>query len=208
MPVTRQNTIDGSRCCRALAALVVVIILTAASSSGYAQGSTTRYVYDDNGRLRAVIAPNGEANIYEYDAAGNFTEIRRNTANTLEALDFSPRECLPGIQVTIIGTGFGAGVNAVAFNETLHLTQQGRFLSEDPIGFAGGLNLYEYVASNPVKFTDPMGLAYFAKRPLGNKPWLGPASCNPLDDALNTEVSHEQLFFEDGQSPSNIGLDL
>jgi len=118
MPVTRQNTIDGSRGCRALAALMVVIILTAASSSGYAQGSTTRYVYDDNGRLRAVIAPNGEANIYEYDAAGNITAIRRNTASTLEVLGFSPKEGVPGTQVTIIGTGFGGGVNAVAFNGT------------------------------------------------------------------------------------------
>jgi RHS repeat-associated protein len=33
-----------------------------------------------------------------------------------------------------------------------------RFLSEDPIRFAGGVNLYEYVGSNPVKFTDPSGL--------------------------------------------------
>lgn len=82
------------------------------------QGGTSRYVYDDNGRLRAVLAPNGEANIYAYDAAGNITAIRRNTASTLEILGFSPREGIPGTQVTIIGTGFGAGVNTVAFNGT------------------------------------------------------------------------------------------
>ncbi|MFN0086214.1 MAG: IPT/TIG domain-containing protein [Blastocatellia bacterium] len=82
----------------------------------YGQGGATRYVYDDNGRLRAVIAPNGEANVYEYDPAGNITAIRLNAATTLEVLSFSPREGVPGAQVTIIGTGFGAGVNAVAFN--------------------------------------------------------------------------------------------
>jgi YD repeat-containing protein len=82
------------------------------------QGSATHYVYDDNGRLRAVVAPNGEASIYEYDAAGNITAIRRNTASTLEVLDFYPREGLPGAQVTIIGTGLGVGVNTVAFNGT------------------------------------------------------------------------------------------
>ncbi len=82
------------------------------------QGGTVRYVYDNNGRLRAVISPNGEAAIYEYDPAGNITAIRRNTADTLEVLGFSPSEGVPGTQVTITGTGFGAGVNSVAFNGT------------------------------------------------------------------------------------------
>jgi len=34
-----------------------------------------------------------------------------------------------------------------------------RFISEDPIGFAGGdVNLYAYVANNPATFIDPIGL--------------------------------------------------
>jgi hypothetical protein len=34
----------------------------------------------------------------------------------------------------------------------------GRFLTPDPIGFAGGFNLYAYCGNNPVGAVDPSGL--------------------------------------------------
>ncbi|MGH9832577.1 MAG: RHS repeat-associated core domain-containing protein, partial [Blastocatellia bacterium] len=34
----------------------------------------------------------------------------------------------------------------------------GRFISEDPIGFDGGVNFYAYVRNNPVNWVDPFGL--------------------------------------------------
>jgi uncharacterized protein RhaS with RHS repeats len=35
----------------------------------------------------------------------------------------------------------------------------GRFISEDPIGFAGGINFYSYASNSPTNRIDPLGLA-------------------------------------------------
>jgi len=101
---------------RTCTTLLLVIVFTASLLSASAQGGTTIYVYDDNGRLHAVISPSGEAAVYEYDAAGNITAIRRLATDSLAILAFSPHEGLPGDQVTFTGVGFGGGVTNVSFN--------------------------------------------------------------------------------------------
>ena len=83
----------------------------------------------------------------------------------------------------------------------------GRFISEDPSGFAGAdANLYRYAGNSPTNFTDPLGEAHFARRPLHGLPWSGFLSHNPFDDFMNTELCHEQLIFDDGQQPGNLGF--
>ncbi|MGH7471588.1 MAG: RHS repeat domain-containing protein, partial [Longimicrobiales bacterium] len=44
------------------------------------------------------------------------------------------------------------------FRNRHYSAEHGRFLQEDPIGFAGGLNLYAYAGNDPATFTDPFGL--------------------------------------------------
>jgi uncharacterized protein RhaS with RHS repeats len=45
-----------------------------------------------------------------------------------------------------------------------------RFLSEDPIGFAGGFHLYAYVENNPLLYTDPLGYTKGGKQNISVNP--------------------------------------
>jgi RHS repeat-associated protein len=44
------------------------------------------------------------------------------------------------------------------FRNRWYDSKTGRFTQEDPIGFAGGSNLYAYAGNNPASYTDPFGL--------------------------------------------------
>ncbi|OQW36993.1 MAG: hypothetical protein A4E19_14765 [Nitrospira sp. SG-bin1] len=78
------------------------------------------YVYDDAGRLRAVIDPASDTAVYAYDAVGNLTGITRQASSTLAVLQFTPSSSPIGTTVTIYGTGFSAtpASNTVKFNGT------------------------------------------------------------------------------------------
>jgi YD repeat-containing protein len=115
----RKQTVKKSIFQRALTALAAAGLALCVSASAIArQGGTTRYVYDENGRLHAVISPSGEAVVYEYDAAGNITAVRRLAADALTILAFTPHAGVAGDLVTLVGVGFGAGVQGISFNGT------------------------------------------------------------------------------------------
>jgi RHS repeat-associated protein len=62
----------------------------------------------------------------------------------------------------------------------------GRFLTRDPIGYNGGINVFAYVHNSPVKNIDPLGLDD-ADKPwyIEDKPWYPPGTSRtpkPFDD--------------------------
>jgi YD repeat-containing protein len=77
-------------------------------------------VYDDAGRLLAVIDPTTDTAIYAYDSVGNLTGITRQPSSTLAIIQFTPSASPIGSTVTLYGTGFSAtpASNSVKFNGT------------------------------------------------------------------------------------------
>jgi hypothetical protein len=84
-----------------------------------AYAGDVQYVYDDLGRLSAVVNPTtNEAALYQYDAVGNLLGIVRQPASTLAILNFTPKSGPVGTTVTVAGLGFSttASQNTVTFN--------------------------------------------------------------------------------------------
>jgi RHS repeat-associated protein len=110
-------------------------------------GKTYFYHRDHHGSITALTDSAGAiVNRYRYDAWGN-TAVMANAVSNPFA--FAGREFDPA-------TG-------LYFNRARYYDPQlGRFISEDPIGLAGGVSLYGYAASDPVNLSDPSGLSPYA----------------------------------------------
>ena len=150
---------------------------------------------------------------YAHDGNKNVSEVIAADCSLAAHYDYAP------FGVPTISCGTSAVANHWRFSseyiddETemfhynhLHYEPKcGRWLGRDSIDAEGGVNLYLFCLNRSEDVVDVIGRAYFALRPLRGVWWLPIMSHNPLDDYLNTEISHEQLFFEDGNSPSNVG---
>ncbi len=112
------------------------------------------YVYDDLGRLKAVIDPATDTGIYNYDAVGNLLSISRQSSSTVSILEFTPKSGPVGTTVTIFGTGFNTtpSQNTVQFNgviATVASSTETRIVTTVPSGATTG----------PIGVTTPSGSA-------------------------------------------------
>jgi RHS repeat-associated protein len=69
-----------------------------------------------------------------------------------------------------------------------------RFISEDPIGLAGGWNMYAYVNGAPTMFTDPTGLASEGGSGSGGFP--GPSACTYYEKRCTDSCGEDKYACE------------
>ncbi|MFA7403470.1 MAG: RHS repeat-associated core domain-containing protein [Pelobacteraceae bacterium] len=167
----------------------------------------TKYVHGPNIDEPLSMQRDNEVNFYHADGLGSVVALTDKEQKSIETYEYDSfgnlrGDVKPMQPFTYTGREWDKETGLYYYRARYYDPMDGLFHQKDPIGFDGGINVYAYVQNNPIKRKDPYGLAYFAKRHLGPLPWLG---TNADDNRLNTELVHEQLFFEDGESPSNIG---
>ena len=108
---------------------------------------TYSYLTDNLGSTDALTNASGAISTsYSYEPYGNTTASGASSTN---ALQYTGRE----------NDGDGLYYNRARYYSPIY----SRFVSEDPIGFAGrDTNLYGYAANDPVNFIDPSGLYCFS----------------------------------------------
>ncbi|MGH9874512.1 MAG: RHS repeat-associated core domain-containing protein [Pyrinomonadaceae bacterium] len=105
-------------------------------------GTASYFIADHLGTTRAFTDASGNlASSLTYDSFGN---VASGSAAT---------------RFTYTGREFDSETGLMFYRARWYDPQQGRFISEDPIGFeSGGINLFAYVDNNPINLMDPMGL--------------------------------------------------
>jgi RHS repeat-associated protein len=142
------------------------------SSSG-----TTSFVRDALGSTRLLTDENGDSvATYSYSPYGKAAK----TGTAASTFQFTGRE--------------NDGASELQYNRARYYSPDiNRFISEDPIGLAGGLNLHAYVSGRPIDTTDPEGLE-------GVGPWNSPETLGSWeqDPCVNAAVIDSLLNITPG----------
>ena len=152
-------------------------------SSRSAGTSTTNFLYDgadvvrdtrtDGPTVNYINGPGIDQKLRQGDTSGNLYFLKDHLGSTVALTDASGA-VVERMNYEAFGANNGSGLTRYTFTgrerdpatgllyyrNRWQDPQQGRFLSEDPIGFDGGLNLYAYVGNDPLSYVDPFGLSW------------------------------------------------
>ncbi len=146
--------------------------------AGTHQGELLWAITDHGRSVRGVLDNNGAlVNHIEYDDYGNILASvdAAKTTVTEQAID-----------AAFAGREWDADANHYYNRARWYDPGEGRFISQDPIGFSGGdINLYRYAAGDPVNYFDPSGQSWLSK-------WV-----DDVGDDINGIIDNANSFFSD-----------
>ncbi len=145
------------------------------------KGANIYYYHADGlGSIVALTDTTGSVvQTYSYDSFGHMTK----TTDVSQPYTYTGREHDPE-------TGL------YFYRARYYDPHAGRFLTRDPISFAGGINQYAYVLNNPVGYRDPFGLLFWISGPGGLGATIGGAAGGAVGSIAGTALG------------SQIGMDI
>jgi len=130
--------------------------------------STNYYTWFNGETLTASLG--GETVFYCHDANKNVTDLVDTSGDSVAHYEYSPFGVITEQTGTFAGNNpfrfsneyFDDDIQKVVFLYRFYDPWLGKFLSRDPIGKAGGLNLYGFVQNEPINSIDLLGLQGYA----------------------------------------------
>lgn len=114
-------------------------------------GTTSSFITDALGSTLALTDSAGAITTqYSYEAYGNTTASGTPSDNSFQ---FTGRE--------------NDGTGLMYYRARYYSPELSRFISQDPIGFNGGINFYAYVEGDPISGIDPLGLFCLSNGQMG-----------------------------------------
>jgi RHS repeat-associated protein len=133
-------------------------------------GADYSYLYDGKGNVTAVLDSSGQVvAAYRYDEFGN---LMASSGTLAQPYTFSTKRYLEGI-------------GQYYYGYRNYSPSCGMWTTRDPLGEAGGINLYGFVGNDPLMFVDPLG--EFKVNPVANIKNLIGCTYNLAKNAANIE---------------------
>jgi RHS repeat-associated protein len=145
------------------------------------RSSTTSY-YQADGLSSVTSLSNAAGSLAQTYTFDSFGKLTTSTGSLTNPFQYTGRE-------------FDAETNLYFYRARYYDPFSGRFVSEDPARFPGGINFYTYVENDPVGLIDPFGFCPWQvhSRPLKGVPGAGP-------------LGLDHFYFYNVQTGQSIGL--
>ena len=166
--------------------------------------SLVRFAQGRNVDEPLAVSASGAMNFYEQDAIGSVTSLTNSPGALVQTYTYDSFGKLTNLSGNIAnpfrftGRDFDSETGLYYDRARQLDSNTGRFLSEDPVRYLGGINFYDYARNNPANLVDPFGLSPVCT-------WVGTTELASVLTATRRYTSPWVLAFDPETGGSDLG---